>query len=43
MAVVTAIITGGLFWLTTASIPLAVLTGGAAFGAAWRFFDQLVA
>lgn len=43
MAFVTAIVAGGLFRVATSWIPLAVLTGNAAFVESWRFYDRLVA
>jgi hypothetical protein len=33
---------GYLFYLGTHSVPLAILTGGAAFAAAWRFFNAFI-
>lgn len=43
MAFVCAAAAGALFWLSSASVPLSVLTGAGAFGASWAFFDRLVA
>jgi cell division septal protein FtsQ len=42
MAFVAAGVAGILFWLGTSSIPLAILTGATAFGAAWAFFDRVI-
>jgi hypothetical protein len=42
LSTVTALVAGGLFYLGTGSVPLAVFTGGATFGAAWVFFDRLI-
>lgn len=43
MAVVCATAAGAPFWLSSASVPLSVLTGAGVFGASWTFFDRLVA
>ncbi len=42
MALVVAIVAGALFYTAVHAIGLAVLTGGAAFASAWRFFDWLI-
>jgi len=33
---------GGLLYLATESVPLAILTSGAAFVKAWQFFDSTI-
>ncbi|GAB3934059.1 hypothetical protein GCM10029976_042470 [Kribbella albertanoniae] len=33
---------GGLLYLATESVPLAVLTGGASFVKAWQFLDSVI-
>jgi hypothetical protein len=42
LALITAVAAGWLFYAATRSVPLAILTGGAAFAAAWKFFDSLI-
>ncbi|MBN6034203.1 hypothetical protein [Amycolatopsis sp. 195334CR] len=42
MALVVAGVAGGLFYTEVQSAGLAVLTGGATFASAWRFFDWLI-
>lgn len=42
LALITAAVAGGLYWLATKSVPMAILTGGGTFGAAWVFFDRLI-
>jgi hypothetical protein len=42
ISIITGVAAGFLFHAGTHSVPLAILTGGAAFAAAWKFFDSLI-
>lgn len=42
LALLCAVAAGWLFFTGTHSASLAVLTGGAAFGGAWTFFDHVI-
>jgi hypothetical protein len=43
LAFLTGVAAGVLYWLATVSIPMAILTGGAALGTSWVFYDRLIA
>jgi len=43
LAAITAVAGGSLLYAGLHSIALAILSGGAAFAGAWRFYDEIIA
>jgi len=42
LALITAIATGSLLYQAIQLTALSIITGGAAFAASWRFYDEII-